>query len=134
MAILEIPTRTDGQPHYQQRTALEGVDYLFTFRFGQRRGGWVFDLATLDGVAIVTGQLVICNGQDLLRRAAMPERPPGVLWAFNVQRPPTDAGGPLALPGLYDLGGPDGRCRLYYTESTTAAENEAAGITSIEDL
>lgn len=134
MAILEIPTRTDGLPHYTQRTALEGVDYLFTFRYGQRRGGWVFDMATLDGVRIVTGRLVTCGGQDLLARSAVAEKPPGILWAFNVQEPPTGAGGSFALPGLYDLGGPDGRCRLFYTESTTAEENAEAGITSVEDL
>lgn len=134
MAILELSTRTDGLPHYTMRTALEGVDYVFTFRFGQRRGGWVFDMATLDGVAIVTGQLVTCGFQDLLRRSAVPEKPPGVLWATNVQTPPAGAGGDFALPGLYDLGGPDGRARIFYTESTTAAENEAAGITSLEDL
>jgi hypothetical protein len=115
MALLEIPTRTDGVPFYQQRTALDGRDYLFTFRFGERRGGWVFDLATLDGVRIVSGQLILCGLQDLLRRAKMPERPPGILWAMNLTDPPE--GGPLALPGLYDLGGPDGRARLYYTEA-----------------
>ncbi len=133
MAILEIPTRTDGTPHYTQRTALEGVDYLFTFRFGERRG-WVLDLATLDGVRVLSGQLITCGFSDLLRRAAMPERPPGVLWAMNVQEPGIEAGGTFARPGLFDLGGPDGRCRLYYTESTTEAENAEAGITSIEDL
>jgi hypothetical protein len=130
MAILELATINDGTPHYSMRTQLEGVDYQFTFRFGERRGAWVFDLATLDGVAILTGQLVTIE-LDLLRRAAMPERPPGQLWAFNLSQP--TEGGLRALPGLYDLG-PGGRCRLYYTESTTAAENEAAGITSLEDL
>lgn len=124
MATLEITTRTDGTPHYTQRTALEGVDYLFTFRFGERRAAWTFDMATLDGVRIVTGQLVLCAGQDLLRRSAVPEKPPGMLWAMNMNQPPE--GGSYALPGLYDLGGPDGRCRIFYTESTTAAENAAA--------
>ncbi len=132
MAVLEIPTRTDGVPHYTQRTALEGRDYLFTFRFGERRGGWVFDLATLDGVRILSGQLVICGFQDMLRRSVVPERPPGFLWAMNVSEPAE--GGTNALPGLYDLGGPDGRCRLFYTESTTADENAEAGVTSLEDL
>lgn len=132
MAVLEIPTRTDGIPHYTQRTALEGRDYVFTFRFGERRGGWVFDIATLDGVRIVSGQLVTPNFSDLLRRSAVDERPPGVLWATNLADPPE--GGPFALPGLYDLGGPDGRCRLYYTTSDTVEENEEAGVTSLEDL
>lgn len=132
MAVLELQTRTDGLPHYTMRTALEGRDYLFTFRFGERRDGWVFDLATLDGTRIISGQLITCGLQNLLRRATAPETPPGILWAMNVQEPPE--GGPLALPGLYDLGGPDGRCRLYYTESTTAAENAEAGIITLDDL
>lgn len=130
MAILEIPTRNDGTPHYSQRTELEGVDYLFTFRFGERRNAWVLDLATLEGVNILSGQLIMVGGQDLLHRCAMSERPPGVLWAFNISEP--EEGGPFVLPGLYDLG-PEGRCRLYYTESTTAAENAAAGVV-VEDL
>lgn len=129
MAVLEIPTINDGTPHYVTRTQLEGVDYQFTFRFGERRGAWVFDMATLDGVEIVTGQLVTI-ATDLLRRSAVPEKPLGVLWAWNVTTPTE---GFRELPGLYDLG-PGGRCRLYYTESTTAAENEAAGILTIEDL
>lgn len=129
MAILELSTINDGTPHYVFRTQLEGTDYQFTFRFGERRGGWVFDMATLDGVDIVVGQLVII-GADLLRRAAMPEKPLGILWAWNVVTPDE---GFRELPGLYDLG-PGGRCRLFYTESTTAAENAAAGITSLEDL
>jgi hypothetical protein len=108
---------------------LEGTDYQFTFRFGERRGGWVFDLATLDGVAILTGQLVTI-GTDLLRRAAMPERPPGKLTAWSVVR---DSQSFRKLPGLYDLG-PSGRCQLYYTESTTAAENTADGITFEDGL
>ncbi len=130
MAILVIPTLTDGTPHYQQRVQLEGVDYLFTFRFGERRGGWVFDLATLDGVDILSGQLVTCLN-DWLRRASMPERPPGTLWALNRQAPSEANGGYFALPGLYDLGD---RCILYYTESTTVDENAEVGVTSFEDL
>lgn len=113
MALLEIQTRTDGTPHYELRTQLEGVDYRFTFRFGDRRLAWVFDLHTLaDDVEILSGQLVIV-GADLLRRASS-LRPPGALFAFNLQ---SDEQGRLReLPGLYDLGA-GGRCRLYYRES-----------------
>jgi hypothetical protein len=127
MAVIAIPTLTDGTPHYSQRVQLEGNDYVFTFRFGERRNAWVFDLATLDGVGILTGQLVTVYN-DWLRRASMPERPPGVLWAMNLQRPEGD---PRALPGLYDLGD---RCVMYYTESTTAEDNAADGVTSLDDL
>lgn len=117
MAILELPTLTTGEPHYVFRTQLEGVDYQFTMRFGERRNCWVLDMDTLDGVSILAGQMVTI-GLDLLRRASMPERPPGVLWAANVVTPSSADGGVFALPGLYDLG-QGGRARLYYTESTT---------------
>lgn len=127
--ILEIPTLTDGTPHYSLRVQLEGVDYQFDFRFGERRGGWVFDLLTLDGVDVLRGQLVTC-GRDFLRRCrAVAECPPGNLWAYNTEEPSASDGGFLAIPGLQDLG-QGGRCRLYYTESTTAAENEEAGAES----
>jgi hypothetical protein len=118
MAILELATLTTGEPHYAFRTQLEGVDYQFTFRFGERRGCWVLDLDTLDGVSILAGQTVTV-GRDLLLRASVPERPPGVLWALNVVEPAPEDGGFLALPGLYDLG-QGGRARLYYTESAAA--------------
>lgn len=120
--ILELPTLNDATPFYTFRTKLEGADYQFTFRFDERREAWMFDLDTLDGVAIIHGQMVTC-GRDLLGRVAKKERPPGILWAMNLFEPAE--GGRLARPGLLDLG-PQGRCRLYYTESTTAAENAQA--------
>lgn len=132
MAILELQPLIDGSPHYSMRTQLEGVDYLFTFRFGERRGVWTFDLETLEGVEIIKGQVVTVL-RDLLRSVAISERPPGMLWAMNVTVPSTADGGALARPGLYDLG-PGGRCRLYYTESTTPAELAAQGITSLDQL
>lgn len=128
--ILELPTLTNGEPHYSFRTQLEGVDYQFDFRYGERRACWMFDMSALDGTEIVTGQMVII-GSDLLRRSAVSEKPLGQLWAANVIEP--SEGGPRALPGLYDLG-QGGRARMYYTESTTEAENADAGILSLEDL
>lgn len=130
MAVLEIQTLTSGQPHYQIRVQLEGTDYLLTMRFGERRAAWMFDLETLDGVSVIAGQMVTI-GRDLLRRCSSEVRPPGQLWALNVVEPGPAEGGALALPGLYDLGA-GARARLYYTESTTAAENEAAGVGPIE--
>jgi hypothetical protein len=117
MAILELPTLTTGEPHYVFRTQLEGVDYQFTMRFGDRRNCWVLDLDTLDGVSILAGQTVTI-GRDLLNRARMPEAPPGTLWALNLIEPSEADGGVFALPGLYDLG-QGGRARLYYTEAST---------------
>ncbi len=119
MALLELQTRTDGTPHYTMRTKLDGVDYELTFRFGERREAWVFDLRTLPGTNgapgedIITGQLVIV-GQDLLRRCTAVSRPPGRLFALLLQ--PDEAGRLRELPGLTDLGS-DGRWRMYYREA-----------------
>lgn len=132
MAILEIATLTDGTPHYVLRTQLEGTDYKLSFRFGERRGVWVLDVSTIDGTDILLGQTITC-GRDLLKRVSDPNKPPGQLWAFNVSPPAEADGGLFATPGLYDLGA-GGRCRLYYTESTTAAELAAEGITTLDEL
>lgn len=125
MAILQLPTVNDGTPHYSFRTQLEGTDYVFDFRYGARRGCWMFDLSTLDGTEILRGQMVTVL-RDLLARATGPDRPLGQLWAMNVKEPTAAEGGARALPGLLDLGA-SGRCRLYYTTSDTQAENEASG-------
>jgi hypothetical protein len=124
--IIQLPTLTDGTPFYSFRTQLEGSDFEFTFRYGERRGGWVFDMHTLEGEALLLGTLVTI-GRDFLRRCVSDNRPPGQLWALNVVADLSKPEG-VALPGLFDLGA-GGRARLYYTESTTAAENAALGLT-----
>jgi hypothetical protein len=114
MALLELQTRTDGSAHYTMRTKLDGTDYEFEFRFSERRGGWTFDLRTLDNVEVITGQLVIISDKNLLRRSTVAEKPPGTLFARNLQS--DDSGRLRELPGLTDLG-PEARCRLYYKEA-----------------
>jgi uncharacterized protein DUF6983 len=113
MALLELQTRTDGSPHYELRTKLDGVDYRLVFRFGERRLAWVFDMFTMaEDLDIVSGQLVTI-GHDLLRHSTSPLKPPGLLFAFNLK---ADAQGrQRELPGLYELGS-GGQCRLYYRE------------------
>lgn len=109
MALLELQPTRDGTPNYDMRTKLDGNEYSFRFRFGERRGGWVFDLYTVgDEVQIVSGQLVII-GQDLLRRSSVIQKPPGRLFAFCLE-------GTRELPQLFELG-PGGRVRLYYQEA-----------------
>jgi hypothetical protein len=112
MAIIEIPTLTDGTLAYDQVTTLEDVAYAFTFRWNVRRELWSFSIAALDGTPILTGQTVHLD-IPLTRRAV--GGPPGTLIAVS------SAGDDP--PALLDLGG---RVRLTYIESTTtAAELEA---------
>lgn len=113
MSLLELQTRTDGTPHYEMRTKLDGVEYRFVFRFGERRLAWVFDLFSVaEDTEIISGQLVLMSPQNLLRRCTSPLTPPGVLFGFALKAGEL-TGSALELPGLYELG-PGGRCRLYY--------------------
>ncbi len=108
MAIVEIPTRTDGTLAYDQVTTLEDVAYQFTFRWNARRELWSFSIAALDGTPILTGQTVHLDIK-LNRRAVA--GPPGTLIAVSsVGDDP---------PALTDLGG---RVRLTYVESTTTTD------------
>jgi hypothetical protein len=105
---LIIPTLTDGTEAYDQRTQLEGVEYLFALRYNFRRELWTFSIQALDGTPILTGQTVFV-GIILNRRAV--GGPPGILMAISE----TDNIDP---PQLQELGT---RVKLCYL---TAAEVE----------
>jgi len=110
---LAIPTFTDGTEAYDQRTQLEGVEYLFQFRYNFRRELWTFSIQALDGTDILTGQTVHVN-IPLNRRAV--GGPPGLFLAISE----TDD---LESPTLQELGD---RVKLCYV---TAAEVAELGVT-----
>ena len=93
---------------YDQRTQLEGVEYLFAFRYNLRRELWSFSIQALDGTPILTGQSVQV-GIILNRRAV--GGPPGMFMAISE----TDDIDP---PLFHELGA---RVKLCYL---TAAEVE----------
>lgn len=101
MAILQIPTLTDGTQSYTQRTELDGEDYLLSFLYGLRRDRWVMSIQGLDGTFLLTGQTVHLF-IPLNRRAV--GGPPGVLIALPEV-------GVVDPPGLHDLGA---GVKLYY--------------------
>lgn len=76
MAILTIPCIPDGQAHWTQSTALDGREYLLTFRWSQRSGRWSLDLADQDGDTIVAGR-VLAPSLRLLRGVRDTRRPAG---------------------------------------------------------
>ncbi len=107
--MIEFDTLTDGQTAYDQRTELDGVEYLLTFRWNARRERWTLSIDGLDGTSILTGQTVSLY-VPLNRRAV--GGPPGVLLAV-----PEDAS--TDPPGLLDLGA---RVKLqYWTAAEVAA-------------
>lgn len=110
---LIIPTVTDGTEAYDQRTQLEGVEYLLSFRYNLRRELWTFSIDALDGTPILTGQSVHVG--ILLNRRAV-RGPPGLFMAISET-------GDLASPGLHELGE---RVKLCYLTAAEVAALEAA--------
>jgi hypothetical protein len=95
MAIRVINT-TSELSSYNQRTILDGREYILTLQWTQRASHWFLSIADQDGVAIANGLKLVAN--------------------FPVNRRLTDARGPFGLiipmdlsgsgrdPGLRDLG------------------------------
>ena len=110
---LVIPTLSDGTEAYDQRTQLEGVEYLLSFRYNLRRELWTFSIQALDGRWILTGQTVHV-GIPLNRRAV--RGPPGVLLAISE----TDD---ITSPMLQELGL---RVKLCYLPAAEVAALAAA--------
>jgi hypothetical protein len=50
--MIIIDTLTDGTVAYDQRTELDGEEYLLSFRWNERRARWAFSIAGLDGMGI----------------------------------------------------------------------------------
>ena len=107
--MIFLDTLTDGTPAYDQRTELDGVEYLLTFRFNSRRDRWSFSITGLDGAPILTGATVSLF-IPLNRRAV--NGPPGLFLAIaeSETREP---------PGLLDLGA---RVKLHYIAATDLEE------------
>lgn len=76
MTILAIPCAPDGASHWTQTTALDGREYLLTFRWSQRTGRWTLDLHDQDGDPIVTGR-ALAPSLRLLRGVRDSRRPAG---------------------------------------------------------
>lgn len=111
---LIIPTffGADAVEAYDQRTQLEGVEYLLQFRYNLRRELWTFSILALDGTDILTGQ-TIHVGIALNRRAV--GGPPGIFMALSE----TDD---IASPMFDELGL---RVKLCYLSAAEVAELEA---------
>lgn len=93
--MIQIPTLTDGTVTYEQRTELDGTEYLLSFQWNPRRDKWALSINALDGTDVLTGQNV-CLNIPLNRRAV--GGPPGVLICLPA------AEGDFEPPGLVDFG------------------------------
>lgn len=112
MAVLLIPT-TPGAPYYQQKTRLDGRDYILHFAYNEREDRWYLSLHDEEDIAILRGLKLVANW-PLLRHYRFDTRvPPGELMVIDL----TGDGAP---PGLNELG-ESLRCQLNYMEAAELA-------------
>lgn len=92
-----VPCEPRGQAFWSQRTALDGVDFLLTFRWNQRDGKWLLDLADAEESPIVSG-LALLTDVTLLLGVVDARRPAGELSIVDT------TGANDADPAFDDLG------------------------------
>jgi hypothetical protein len=107
MAILVIPTTND--PFSEQRTDLEGKEYVLRFDYSEREGVWYLEIRDSTDVVLAAGIKMVCNW-PLTYRLPSPDLPPGEFLIGS--KVPSD----LSPPGLEDLA-EGGRCELVYVTS-----------------
>lgn len=101
---LAIPT-TPGEPHYTQRTRLDGKDYNLEFLWNVREARWYLSLSDDAGTLILAGLKLMTNVGLLAAYHADPNVPPGELAVVSKVS--------TAPAGLYELG-LGLRCELTY--------------------
>ena len=95
MAVLIIPTRTD-LANYDQTVELDGVEFVFEFRFNARDDAWYFNVLNTSGDRLRSGIKVMSNWA-LLQLWKDDTRPGGEIIAFDNRE--------VAAPaGIFDLG------------------------------
>lgn len=107
-----VPCTPAGASSWSQLSALDGVTFTLTFRWSQRDGRWLLDIADADGVAVWVG-CALNVGVPLLRGCVSTRRPAGELIVVDT------TGANNVDPGFDDLGAPGARFVLMYV---TAAE------------
>lgn len=106
MAVFQLPLLGDSTTHYAQRTQLDGIDYIFTFKFNERRALWTMDIIGPAEEQVIGGQ-VIYVGTNFLRRSQAISKPKGLLTALS-------SNGDVSAPIRGDLGT---RISIYYFDA-----------------
>lgn len=110
-----VPCTPNGRSAWTQLSALDGVTFQLTFRWSQRDGHWLLDLADGDGVAIKSGMLM-GSGSVLLVGCIDERRPAGELVVVDT------TGADDMDPGFADIGAPGARWVLQYVTAEEMAE------------
>ncbi len=109
-----VPCTPAGVSSWSQITALDGVSFVLTFRWSQRDGRWLLDIADAEGVAVRVG-CPLNTGVPLLRGCVSTRRPAGELIVVD------STGANDADPSFADLGDPGARFALMYVTAVEMA-------------
>ena len=81
MAIERVPL--DDGPNWEQRTVLDGRDYILRFLYNSRTCRWTMSIFDQNNDPIAQGVSVVV-GCDLLSSIADQRKPPGKLYAVDL--------------------------------------------------
>ncbi len=112
MTVYRIPTPSGDTPFSDQRTALDGREYVLAFLWNQRESAWYLYLSDESGTPIASSKIVV--NVPLFRRVQSTRKPPGWIVALSE--------GDVA-PGLNSLG--DTVVLYYYDAAETLLGNTA---------
>ena len=83
MALVILPLDNDVR-NFEFRTDLDGIQFLFAFRFNERMDRWIMDIKTADDEPILMGTPIL-QGVTFLERFKIETLPPGRLFSINIQ-------------------------------------------------
>jgi len=89
MAVLVLPISND-KAHYEFITTLDGVEYVFTFRYNFRSADWYMSIADDTKQPILSGIPVRVN-RDLLDQYRSYPVPQGLMLCINNVNPKVEA-------------------------------------------
>lgn len=107
---------------YEQRTQLDGIDYVLRIYHNARVGRWYIDIATEDGTPIASGRKLV-TAWPIARLARDPRRPTGTIMVVD-QEADIENGGLNAVrgdPAFCNLGGESGKFLVVYFEAAEIA-------------
>lgn len=90
MAVIKIPINTIDNKKIKQTTTLDGVAYIFEFKFNYRLNKWVMNILTTSEEIIVYGILMITN-MPLLKNYYHLNIPQGDLFCIDMENENKDA-------------------------------------------
>lgn len=83
MALLQLPI-TNSIANYRFRTRIEGIDYIFRFRYGSREDSWFMDIRNSEDILLLAGIRVVV-GIDLTQSFKHLAIPQGPIFAENLE-------------------------------------------------